>query len=211
MYGRHTIVFPLAVLLLMAAITLWIERTVKAPQHHPASAVRHDPDYIVSNFMTTKTDIQGNIQYVLNAAEMKHFPDDDTTHLVQPHLEQYTAGKPSTQIESQEGLVSSDGENVQFIGNVRVVRQASADRGELVVRTQFLNVNPNTEIATTDRPVVITEAPKTEVHAIGMIYDKKKRTVHLLSKVRAHYEKPVSSRAGNKATAGAKTPTRRRK
>jgi len=218
MYGRHTIIFPLAVLILLAAITLWIERTVKAPQRRPDSSTRHDPDYIVTNFMTTKTDPQGNIQYVLTANEMKHYPDDDTTHLTRPHLSQYTASKPVTQIESQEGLVSSNGETVQFIGNVKVVRQASAERGEMVVQTQYLKVNPDAELATTDRPVVITEAPKTVVHAIGMVYDKKKRIVHLLSKVRAHYEKPqarnkaaVGSKIPKKPAANAKTSTRRHK
>lgn len=198
MYGRHTIIFPLAVLVLLAAVTFWIDRTVQAPVHKPNGSTRHDPDYIVNNFVTTKTDVNGNIQYVLAAAEMKHYPDDDSTHLTRPRLTQYTDTKPYTQIESQEGLVSSDGEVVQFIGNVKVVRQPIDGRPEMTLRTQYLKVTPDTEIATTDRPVVITEGPKSVVHAVGMIYDKKNRTIQLLNKVRAHYEKPprnVRSRA----------------
>jgi lipopolysaccharide export system protein LptC len=193
MYGRHTIIFPLAVLVLLAAITFWIDRTVQAPVHKANGSTRHDPDYVVNNFVTTKTDINGNIQYVLAAAEMKHYPDDDSTHLTRPRLTQYTDTKPYTQIESQEGLVSSNGEIVQFIGNVKVVRQPTGERPEMTMRTQYLKVTPDTEIATTDRPVVITEGPKSVVHAVGMIYDKKKRTIQLLNKVRAHYEKPPRS------------------
>lgn len=203
MYGRHAIIFPLAVLVLLAAITLWIDRTVQAPENKINGSARHDPDYIVNNFVTTKTDINGNIQYVLAAVEMKHYPDDDSTHLTRPRLTQYANSKPYTQIESLEGLVSSDGETVQFIGNVKLVRQASRDRGEMTMRTQYLNVKPDTEVATTDRPVVITEAPKTVVHAVGMIYDKKKRTIQLLNKVRAHYEKP--KRAAQAGTPSART------
>lgn len=207
MYGRHAIIFPLAVLILLAAVTLWIDQTVQAPQNKANGSSRHDPDYIVNNFVTTKTDINGNIQYVLAAVEMKHYPDDDSTHLVRPRLTQYAASKPYTQIESLEGLVSSNGETVQFIGNVKVVRQASGDRGEMVMRTQYLKVNPETEVATTDRPVIITEAPKTVVNAVGMIYDKKKRTIQLLNKVRTHYEKPKGARnTGKSAVSQAKRP-----
>jgi lipopolysaccharide export system protein LptC len=190
MYGRHTIIFPLAVLILLAGITFWIERTVQAPLHKPAGSKRHDPDYIVNNFSTIKTDINGNIRYILAATDMKHYPDDDTTHLQRPRFTQYAVNKPYTQVESQEGLVSPNGETVQFMGNVKVVRQAFKDRGEMVVRTQYLKVTPETEIATTDRPVVITQAPKTVVHATGMVYNKKQRTMHLLSRVRVHYERP---------------------
>lgn len=207
MYGRHAIIFPLAVLALLAIVTLWIDRTVQAPQGKADGGTRHDPDYIVNNFVTTKTDINGNIQYVLAAVEMKHYPDDDSTHLLRPRLTQYIGDKPYTQIESQEGLVSGNGETVQFIGNVKLVRQATSERGEMTLRTQYLKVNPDTEVATTDRPVVITEAPKTVVNAVGMIYDKKKRTIQLLHKVRAHYEKPkAAGNSGKSAVSQSRRP-----
>jgi lipopolysaccharide export system protein LptC len=203
MYGRHTIIFPLVVLVLLAAITLWIDRTVQAPVHKANGSKRHDPDYIVNNFVTSKTDVNGAIQYVLAATEMKHYPDDDSTHLERPRLTQYAAEKPYTQIESQQGLVSSNGDIVQFIGNVKVVRQPTADKPEMTMRTQYLKVVPDTEVATTDRPVVITEGPKSVVHAVGMVYDKKKRTIQLLNRVRAHYEQPPR---GGKRKAAAPAP-----
>ena len=204
MYGRHTIIFPLVVLVLLAAITLWIDRTVQAPVHKENGSKRHDPDYIVSNFVTTKTDVNGEIQYVLAAAEMKHYPDDDSTHLERPRLTQYTAAKPYTQIESQQGLVSSKGDVVQFIGNVKVVRQSTAEKGEMTMRTQYLKVVPDTEVATTDRPVTITEGPKSVVHAVGMVYDKKKRKIQLLNRVRAHYEQPPRKGTRKAATSASR-------
>lgn len=190
MYGRPTVLFPLALLALLALLTLWIDRTVHIPQHKPDGSTRHDPDYMVSNFVTTKTDMHGNLRYVLAAAGMKHYPDDDSTELVRPRYTQYDVGRPYTQIEGQRGLVSSNGENVQFMDNVKVVRQAFKGRGEMTVLTEYLNVTPKSDIATTDKPVVILQAPKTVVHATGMIYDKKRHTVQLLKHVRVHYERP---------------------
>lgn len=201
MYGRPTIVFPLALLALLALLTLWIERSVHVPQHKLDSSTRHDPDYMVNNFVTTRSDVNGNPRYVLAAVGMKHYPDDDSTELVRPRFTQYDVGKPYTQIEGQRGLVSSNGENVQFMDNVKVVRQAFKDRGEMTVLTEYLNVTPKSDLATTDKPVVIMQAPKTVVHATGMIYDKKQRTVQLLKNVRVHYERPETAdpRSANKA------------
>lgn len=199
MFNRPAILFPLVLLALLALLTLWIERTVQPPERKTDGSTRHDPDYILNNFITTSTNANGDLRYRLSAAEMRHYPDDDSTELKQPKFTQYTTDKPYTRIEGDRGLVSSDGENVQFMDNVIVVRQASADKGEMTLRTDYLNIRPDDEIATTDRPVVITQAPKTVVHGIGMIYDKKQQTLKLLKKVRVHYERPAASPTGQAA------------
>jgi lipopolysaccharide export system protein LptC len=191
MYGRPTILFPLALLALLALLTLWIDRSVQTPEPKAPGIDRHDPDYFLNNFVTSKTDTNGSLKYMLAAVTMTHYPDDDSTTLERPRFTQYGIDKPYTQIEGQKGLVSSNGDTVEFMDNVKVVRQAFQDRGEMVVLTDYMKVFPKKDLATTDRPVVITQAPKTVIHATGMIYDKAEQTVTLLSRVRAHYEKPI--------------------
>lgn len=206
MYGRLTILFPLALLAMLALLTLWIDRVVQAPGFKHDGNTRHDPDYILNNFVTRRADINGSLHYVLAAVEMKHFADDDSTELVRPRFTQYSPDKPYTQIESQRGLVSSDGENVQFMDNVKVLRQASEDRGEMTVLTEYLNVTPDKDLATTDRPVTILQAPQTVIHATGMIFDKKQQTVELLNNVRVHYVKPDSIPGVTPQAAATQTP-----
>lgn len=152
---------------------------------------RHDPDYIISNFITTQTDVNGSLRYKLAAEEMKHFPDDDTSVLQHPRYTQFTVDKPYTQVEGLHGNVSSNGEIVELIDNVKVTRQAFAGKGEMTVETDYLNIRPNEEIVRTESPVVIRQAPKTVIYATGMLYEKKAKTVTLLHKVKAHYEKPI--------------------
>lgn len=187
---RSAIVFPLILLSLLALLTFWINNTVQPTLPKMDGSSRHDPDYIMSNFVTTQTDINGGLRYKLAAAEMKHFPDDDTTNLQQPRYTQFTLGKPYTQVEGLRGYVSSDGEEVQLVDNVKVTRQAFAGKGEMTVETEYLNIRPKEDLVQTESPVVIRQAPKTVIYATGMIYDKKKNTVTLLHKVRAHYERP---------------------
>lgn len=189
--ARTAIAFPLVLLGFIAMITFWINYTVQPELPKIDGSSRHDPDYIMSNFETTQTDINGDLRYKLAAIEMRHFPDDDTTELQQPRYTQFAVNKPYTRVVGKRGFVSSNGEEVQLVDDVIVTRQAFEDKGEMTVETDYLNIRPNEELVTTDRPVVIRQAPKTVIYATGMIYEKKKKTVTLLNRVRAHYEKPV--------------------
>lgn len=190
MYGRSAIWFPLLLLALLAALTLWADRAVQPPEPKHDGSSRHDPDYKLTNFNTLKTDRSGNPRYMLAAAEMRHYPDDDSTQLMRPRFTQYSATKPYTQIEGQRGLVTSDGENVYFMDNVKVVRGATRQKGEMTVLTDYLHIIPERELAVTDRAVSILQAPRTVVHATGMEYDKKSGILKLFKRVRAHYERP---------------------
>ncbi len=192
MLNRTAIAFPLVLAGLMALLTFWIYQTVEEQGNEHANHNRHDPDYIMENFVTTQTDVTGKLRYILAANKMMHYPDDDTTALEQPKFTQFATDKPYTKIKGKSANVSPDGEEIEIIDDVVVVREAFGEKGEMTVLTDKLTVFPNEELAKTDQPVVIKQAPKTVIHATGMIYDKKKKTMHLLNRVKAHYERPKS-------------------
>lgn len=189
--SRSVIVLPIVLLAVLAIITAWINYIVqpKAPKLDGSS--RHDPDYIVTNFVTKQTDINGDLKYQLAAAEMKHYPDNDETDLISPHFTQYSIGKPYTSAQGLYGKVSGNGEQIQLTKQVKITRQAFAEKGEMTLETEYLDILPDLNIVKTDLPVVIRQAPKTVIYATGMIYDKNIKTITLLHKVRAHYEKPL--------------------
>lgn len=199
MQVRSAIWFPLTLLALLAALTLWIDRTVQPVQPKRDGSSRHDVDYRMENFTTTKADGKGNPRYVLSAVELTHYPDDDSTQLVRPRFTQYAIGKPYTQIQGLRGQVSSNGENVYITDNVQVVRGAMPGRGKMTLLTDYLQIMPDQEIATTDRPVSILQEPRTLIRATGMEYNKKLRTLKLFNRVRVHYERPGSDAPALKA------------
>ena len=196
-----TIVFPLALLSILALLTFWINHVVQPSKPKLDGSSRHDADYIMSNFVTTQTDINGDLRYKLAAVKMTHFPDDDTTNLQRPRYTQFAIGKAYTQAEGLRGYVASDGEEVQLVDNVKITRQAFAEKGEMTVETEYLYIRPNDGLASTKSPVVIRQAPKTVIYATGMIFEKKTRTVTLLHKVRAHYENPLLQKSAIKSDA----------
>lgn len=190
MRGLPAIWFGLLLLALLTALTSWIERAVQPPAPKRDGSTRHDVDYIVKNFASVRTDGYGNPRYELSGAEMRHYPDDDSTDLVRPHYTIYSQKMQTTQIFSDQGKVSANGENVYFVDNVKVVRAATEQKGEMTVLTSYLHVVPDQEMAETNRPITILQAPHTVVHANGMQYYKKEGIVNLYQRVKAHYERP---------------------
>lgn len=122
---------------------------------------------------------------------MTHFAQDDTTRLKKPLFVRYKNNLPSSQIEGGVGLVSTDGEEVQIIDNVKVARLETETKPKMELFTDQLTLLPHKDQVFTKRPVRITQDPKTIVNAIGMKYDKKNGIMTLLEKVRVHYEKPA--------------------
>jgi lipopolysaccharide export system protein LptC len=198
--ARPAIVFPLLLLMMLAVITFWINRTVQPQTPKIDGSSRHDPDYIMSNFVSTQTDINGQLRYKLAAVEMRHFPDNDSTDLIRPRFTQFAIDKPYTQVEGLRGHVSANGEQVELFDDVKVTRPAYAEQGAMTVDTDYLQIFPEKDLVRTESPVIIRQAPNTIIYATGMIYEKKLETVTLLHKVRAHYEKPHARTNAQKAS-----------
>ena len=78
-----TRLFPLALMLSLALLTFYLERATRVEERHP-SLRRHDPDYLLTNFTTTTYGRDGRTESVLSAAQMVHYPDDDSTELTAP-------------------------------------------------------------------------------------------------------------------------------
>lgn len=190
MKGLPATWFGLMLLALLTALTFWIDRSVQPSQMKRDGSTRHDADYIVNNFTSSRADLFGNPRYSLAGVEMRHFPDDDSTELVHPEFVLYSLKKPTTKIRADRGKISSNGDNVYFMDNVKVVRAATATKGELTLVTDYLHIMPHQDFVETERPVTILQAPHTVMHATGMEFYKKLGILNLKNHVKVHYERP---------------------
>lgn len=182
--ARHWLaVLPLLGLL---GVTYWLNQLVQPEPAKPDSSKRHDPDAIMENFSATKLNEQGTPRFLMSANKMLHYPDDDSTAVEMPRLAMLSAERPPVHISAKRGLVSSKGDEVFLHDNVEVVREASTQQEKLTLRTEYLHIIPDKDLAKTDRPVTITDALDT-VHATGLEMDNQARTLKLLSQVRSEY------------------------
>lgn len=177
---------PLLPLLGLVGVTYWLNQQVQPSATQPDSSKRHDPDAIMENFSALKLNDQGVPRFIMAAQKLRHYPDDDSTELDTPRLTTLSAERPPVHTSALRGLVSSKGDEVFLHDDVRVVREASADREELTLLTEYLHVVPDRDWANTDRAVTIQDAHNT-VHAIGLEMDNKARTLKLLAQVRSEH------------------------
>ncbi|QDC50578.1 LPS export ABC transporter periplasmic protein LptC [Candidatus Methylopumilus universalis] len=191
MINRFSVLFPIFFAAILAFISYWVQVSVENESEKRGNKLSNSPDYFLTNFKTIQTESNGSIHFILSANEMTHFAQDDTTRLKKPLFIRYKNNLPSSKIEGRIGLVSTNGEEVQIIDNVKVIRLETETKPKMELFTDQLTVLPNKDQAFTKRPVRITQDPKTVVNAIGMNYDKKNGIMTLLGKVRVHYEKPV--------------------
>lgn len=183
---RLTTAFPLVLLAVLAALTFWLQRIVQPPPPASDATARHDPDYIVENFVAVRMGPDGLRLQQLEANRMLHYPDDDSTHLEEPRLYRFENDQVQLSITARHALVSSEGKTVDFDSEVRAVRAATPSHSELVLTTDFLHVVPDEDYARTDRPVKIVDA-NTQVTAVGLELNNKTKVVKLLSNVRGTY------------------------
>jgi len=192
MSERLTAWFPLLLLAALAGLTFWLDRFVQPPGNGHGAVVRHDPDYIVDGLSAVRMAPDGSVKHSLFADRMVHFPDDDTTHLRLPRFVSYAPAQAPVTITAREALVSTEGENIYFHDDVLVTRAPYANRSELRLRTSYLHVIPDENIARTDRPVTITDA-NTTVHAVGLELNSETQVLRLLSRVKGTYHDPNKS------------------
>ena len=186
---RWSTAFPLALLAMLAALTLWLDRIVQPPSAPRDGSARHDPDYIVDNFSAVRLGKDGAPLHRIEAKRMLHYPDDDTTHLEAPRYLSFAGKNPAITVVSDTALVSREGGTVDFNGNVKAVRAPTEKSSELVLTTEHLRVIPDDHVAHTDRPVMIVDA-NTKLTAVGLELNDKAKTVILKSKVRGTYVPP---------------------
>jgi len=179
--------FPLVLMLALAGLTFWLERTVREEEGAHPSLRRHDPDYVVDNLAHTRFNVQGIVESTLAAAKMLHYPDDGSTELVAPRMVQTKPNEPRVTLTADRGTLSQDGEEVFLYGNVLVVREAGPERAETRMRASFMHVVQAHSVIRTDRDVVITEEDRL-LSGRAMEYHNETKELFLRERVRGRFE-----------------------
>lgn len=174
-------------LLALLAGTYWLSQQVLPLPPTPDYKARHDPDFIVDDFTAVTLGKTGAPRFLLAAAKLVHYPDDDSTHLVDPRLTAPYLDRPPLHFSARLGEVSKNGKQITLSDDVKVVREGSAILSPMTLTTTWLRVEPDAQTADTDRPLTLTDARGT-ISAVGMKLDSRARTLQLLSRVKSRYE-----------------------
>jgi lipopolysaccharide export system protein LptC len=174
---------PLGLMFLLAAITFLLQYAVQ-DGGGDARPPRHEPDAVIENFHVDSLSKEGKPESTFSAPKMFHFPDDDSAEVLYPRMVHLADDGGHVTATANRGVLTKDGEEGFFYGNVVLVREATADREAMRAQTEFLHVLSDKNVVRTDQPVVITEG-KSILSGVGMELHQDTRELKLFSQVRS--------------------------
>jgi lipopolysaccharide export system protein LptC len=186
MIGRGSLWLPFALLLLLAGLSFWLERTVQGPGNG-AKTDSAEPESIVENFEALRTDKQGRPQFRLSARTLWHFSSDRPAELETPRFVHITQESGDMIATSHRATVSNDGKEITLLGRVNILRIASPGQPALNLDTERLLVFPESETMRAPGPVAM-RGSGLNARGSAMELDAKRRVIKLAGRVRAQYQ-----------------------
>jgi lipopolysaccharide export system protein LptC len=184
-------VLPLSIMLVLVALSAWLRYATELPDATRDGRNRHDPDAILNDVRGHRLDAAGVLLYTIEAVEVRHYPDDETSEFTQPRLAFVSPAKPTVTIRADEGRATAKATKVDLGGRVEIRRAASSRQAALLAEMPELTVLTDEKRAFTSSKVLITQGPSW-VQGVGMRVDHALQTYVLESDVRGEIESPFA-------------------
>ena len=177
-----------AVLMALALGSFWVLEVMRRTADHSVSArPPNKPDYYVETFNYVKMAVTGQPRYNITGTKMLHFPQDDSFEITLPLVTSLDPGKPSMTLRSKRARIEDDNSKVHMYGDVNANRAATSTSENMHLKTEYLLLLPDDEIAKTDLPAVITMGASI-MTGTGMIINNAIGQFELLNDVHGFYQ-----------------------
>lgn len=174
-----------ALFLIGLALSLWLYSHSLAPKTGQR-ANEGQADFYLVQLRNKRFDKKGRLIQQLTAENAAHYPTNDTTDFIKPHIILFkTQEKPWT-IDSDFARSIDAFNQITFQDNVRLHQANGVNNPPTTILTQRLIYQPNKRYAETARPITLLQ-PGTEVKSVGMHAYLNEGRVELLSKAEGKY------------------------
>ena len=161
----------LIILLLLGIAALgsaWImNRIDRGESDKETRADYHEPDYYMEDFTTLSMRKDGTPKHRLKALYMAHYPNDDTTELLEPVMKIFRIDNTPLYISADKGWVTANNEIVLLRGEVTMWEDRQPGGRNLTVNTSDVRVLTDEEYAETDKYATI-KTDSTTITGTGM-------------------------------------------
>lgn len=152
---------------LAAAGTWWLLRHVTPPLTQTPVIPGHAPDYFFTDATVTTFNKHGKPDVIMTAPRIEHHPDDHSVDVFSPRLDYFVAGSHPWHVRADHGLLPAGGRLIYLDGHVQMTHPGTHDAPPLIIRTDKLTMNLNTNIATSADPVDILQGGS-DTTALGL-------------------------------------------
>lgn len=165
---RWRLLITMVVGVFFAFGTFWLlQLTQNGDLSVDPDAFKNEPDYIVEKFSVVRMTLEGKPRYVISGAKLVHKPIDDSADIELPLVRGVAPGQAPLTIKARQARVDNGNTQVHLMGDVDIVRMATAQSSPMTLKTEALTVFPDEERMVTDRAVDITLGNKT-MSGVGM-------------------------------------------
>lgn len=158
MSPRAVSLFPIVILMLLAALTFWLSRYVSGDLASVRKADLGDPDIVVERFVARKMSPDGNVQYVVTASRMAHYPADDSSLLENVVFTATTPNQPTVVARAPRGKLVAGGDEVLLEGGVVVDSSGYGKSPPMRLKTPRMTLLPEKHLVSSRDGVVIESA-----------------------------------------------------
>lgn len=144
-----TAAFPIGLLMVLAALSYWLAVVSEANPVDIGGRFRHDPDTIIHQFDGISFDEHGNRKAGLRGAELRHYPDDESSVLQKPFLRRFALNAEPSTVSANQAVVNSDGSEVDLTGDVRAYRPPQGGKAAVTLTAPHMLVLVDEERART--------------------------------------------------------------
>jgi len=155
MNDRTLPLLPLGILVLLAGMTFWLSSYVENQGADKAINKRNDPDVMIEKFSAQKLSPVGDVQYVVTADKMTHYPRDNTAVLEKIVFTATTPGRPKVIARAPRGISKNGGDEIVMEGGVVIDSESTGRSPAMQLKTPKLTVLPEQNIARSTDGVVI--------------------------------------------------------
>jgi LPS export ABC transporter protein LptC len=179
------------IILLLATIASSVVVMLAPDRQAPArTETRTEQGYYVRAGTLTGTGPDGRMIYRITTQAARQNLDDGTISMEEVAVRYMPSAKIPWDMRASSGQIPPDSNIIQLSGDVLVTSTASAAasnrQAPLTIRTNYLELDPDTYIATTDRHVAI-ERSRDTLHARGMRVYLKQDRLQLEAEVRGNF------------------------
>jgi len=170
-------VMAAALLSALVSATWWAaDYTQRAVTLDPPRRFTHEPDAWAQHFVMLRSDPQGLAINRMEGARMQHYPDDDSTEIIQARATGRQADAPVITGTSDVAILDQQGDRVSMQGNARVHRSADAQAPAMQIDSDALTLLIAEDVVFTDAPATVLRGHSV-MRGTGMRYDNKTKTL----------------------------------
>ena len=170
---KHLI--SLSVFLIVGILVIWsITSNYNDTDRIQQSTSTDYAEIFMNKFEMTSMGLNGKPDYIVNGDYLQRANDSDDTKIKQPLFHLYQENK-HWEVSAKSAIIKDD-----------VYMQQKDIEPAVTIRTQYLMIHTNTQIARTKSPVIITHG-RSRITSDGMVLNNKTSKLELSSNVNGHY------------------------